>query len=190
MVKIYTKTGDSGSTSLFGGERVPKGHIRLDAYGSLDELNAYLGWFRSGTQHRDLAALVDSIQPALFDIGAHLATPKDAAKAQAVLPPLEPEPVIELERAIDTLEGELEPLNAFILPGGTPEGALLHVTRAVCRRAERSVVRAGALEDDPLPGDGLAYLNRLSDLLFVMARVVNSRASAEETRWDRSRSSK
>lgn len=181
MVKIYTKTGDAGETSLFGGERVKKDHNRLDAYGSLDELNGFLGWYVSRTREDDLAALVRSVQPVLFDIGARLATPSSAAKARGTLPELRAGAVSDLETAIDRLEGELEPLTAFILPGGTEAAALLHVARAVCRRAERRVVHAA--DGDPPEPAALAYLNRLSDLLFVMARVENRRAGEPESTW-------
>jgi cob(I)alamin adenosyltransferase len=163
---------------------VDKGHPRLEAYGALDELNAYLGWFRSRTAETDLESLLQDIQAALCDIGAHLATPTDAAKARKVLPALGQESVRGLEAAIDHLETELEPLTAFVLPGGTEDAAILHVARAVARRAEREVVRAGAEENDPLDPAGLAYLNRLSDLLFVMARVVNRRSGQSEPVWD------
>lgn len=183
MVRIYTKTGDEGETSLFGGNRVGKNDPRIEAYGSLDELNAYLGWFRSITREEDLARLVLSIQPVLFDLGAHLATPPEAEKAHRILPPLEQSKVTEIERSIDTLETELNPLTAFVLPGGTPESAVLQVTRAVARRAERAVVRAGREHNVEVPAIGLAYLNRLSDLLFVMARVVNRRQGGNEELW-------
>ena len=183
MVKIYTKTGDDGETSLFGGDRVGKNDPRLEAYGSLDELNAYLGWFRSITKEADLARLVSRIQPVLFDLGAHLATPAGADKARRVLPLLEPGKVTELERAIDALEAELTPLTAFVLPGGSSESSLLQVARAVCRRAERAVVRAAREHNVTVPQTGFAYLNRLSDLLFVMARVANKRQGGSEELW-------
>jgi cob(I)alamin adenosyltransferase len=183
VVRIYTKTGDAGDTSLFGGDRVKKDDPRLEAYGSLDELNAYLGWFRSTTAEEDLAALALAVQPVLFDLGAHLATPPEAEKARRVLPPLREESVHELETAIDTLEAELPPLTTFILPGGNAESALLQVARAVCRRAERSVVKAIQETHAILPSPGLAYLNRLSDLLFVMARVANRRQGGAEDVW-------
>jgi cob(I)alamin adenosyltransferase len=183
VVKIYTRTGDEGETSLFGGERVGKNDPRIEAYGSLDELNAYLGWFRSVTREQDLARTVSGIQPVLFDLGAHLATPSGAEKARRILPRLSAEKIAELERTIDTLETELPPLTAFVLPGGSAESALLQVTRAVCRRAERAVVHAAREHDVDVPEAGLAYLNRLSDLLFVMARVVNQRAGVSETEW-------
>jgi cob(I)alamin adenosyltransferase len=183
VVKIYTRTGDTGETSLFGGNRVSKGDDRIEAYGTLDELNAYLGWFRSAAGDADLEALAGGIQPVLFDIGAHLATPPGAEKARAVLPVLDPASVTELETAIDRLEGELAPLSEFVLPGGSEGAAILHVARAVCRRAERAVVLAGERTGAPLDPVGLAYLNRLSDLLFVMARAANRRAGVAEPTW-------
>ncbi|HET9234432.1 MAG TPA: cob(I)yrinic acid a,c-diamide adenosyltransferase, partial [Candidatus Eisenbacteria bacterium] len=166
VVRIYTKTGDAGETSLFGGDRVAKDDPRLEAYGSLDELNAFLGWFRSTTLESDLATIVLGIQPVLFDLGAHLATPRTADKARRILPAFDTARVTELEAAIDTLETELPPLTSFILPGGSAESALLQVTRAISRRAERRVVRALEESGVELPEGGLAYLNRLSDLLF------------------------
>jgi cob(I)alamin adenosyltransferase len=182
-VKIYTRTGDRGETALFGGDRVLKDDQRIEAYGTTDELNAYLGWIRSRTRHADLDAILRGAQRVLFDIGAHLATPPEAPKARAVLPPLRAEQVADLEAAIDKLEEELEPLRSFILPGGTEESALFQVARAVCRRAERMVVALRVGETLPIPEPGLAYLNRLSDLLFVMARVANRRAGAAEETW-------
>jgi cob(I)alamin adenosyltransferase len=182
-VKIYTKTGDQGETSLFGGGRVSKTHPRIEAYGTLDELNAYLGWFGARNEHEDLVSLTRSIQAMLFDLGARLATPPEAEKAQAVLPPIPGSATDDLEAAIDRLENELEPLTSFVLPGGAEDAALLHVARSVARRAEREVVRAGSESQPALPPEGFAYLNRLSDLLFVMARAVNRRASVEEPIW-------
>ncbi len=183
MVKIYTRTGDDGNTSLFGGGRVPKTHARIEAYGTVDELNAQLGVFAAGNEHEDLGRVVGSIQSRLFDVGAHLATPVDAEKARGALPVLDPGMVEELERVIDRLESELEPLTTFILPGGSPGAAALHVARTVCRRAERAAVHAretAAQDFDPVI---LTYLNRVSDLLFVMARVVNKRAGVPEPQW-------
>jgi len=181
-MKIYTKTGDKGRTGLFGGGRVPKSHARLEAYGTLDELNAHLGGCAALTGHDDLRALAIEAQSRLLDLGAHLATPKSAKKAQAALPVLDPETVSSLEAAIDRLEAELPALTTFILPGGNAEAAALHVARAVCRRAERAVVRipGGRTQVHPVV---LPYLNRLSDLLFVMARVATRRGGAPETTW-------
>ncbi len=183
MTRIYTKTGDRGMTSLFGGRQVPKDHDRLEAYGTLDELNAVLGWFRSRGPDPDLDALAASVQARLFDLGAHLATPADAGKARGHLPPFPAERVRALEAEIDRLEGDLPPLTRFILPGGTEAAAILHLARAVCRRAERAVVRVLEREHIPPEETGLAWLNRLSDLLFVMSRTVNRRGGVEEETW-------
>ena len=178
MVKIYTRTGDGGDSSLFGGDRVRKDHARLEAYGTLDELNAFLGWFRSVSRHEDLDALAAGAQGVLLDLGAHLATPPSAEKARAHLPEIPEARIEELERAIDALEAELSPLTTFLLPGGAEAASILHVARTVCRRAERRVV---AVQDSP--PIAVVYLNRLSDLLFVAARVVNKREGVEETLW-------
>jgi len=181
-MKIYTRTGDKGRTGLFGGGRVPKSHARLEAYGTLDELNAHLGVFAALTRHDDLRALAQDAQSRLFDLGAHLATPRSARKAQAALPPLSEDMVTALETAIDGLEKELLPLTTFILPGGNPEAASLHVARAVCRRAERAAVRIPGGRTQ-LPPVVLPYLNRLSDLLFVMARAATRRDAVAEMPW-------
>ena len=181
MVRIYTRSGDEGDTSLFGGGRVPKNHVRLDAYGTLDELNALLGLVRVRSAHDDLKETLVDVQSRLFDIGAHLATPPDAEKARTALPHLDESLPTELEQVIDRLEDELEPLTTFILPGGNVEAATLHVARTVCRRAERAT--AAIPERDTLHPVILTYLNRLSDLLFVMARVVVARAGDDEDPW-------
>ena len=180
MVKIYTRTGDGGESSLFGGHRVRKDDPRLVAYGTLDELNAILGWFRSRSPHADLDRAADAAQRMLLAVGAHLATPAES-KARAVLPELTMSAVEDVERTIDALDAELTPLTSFLLPGGTEDAAILHLARTVCRRAERATVDVDAFHViDPLI---LPYLNRLSDLLFVMARVVNRRAGRSETTW-------
>jgi cob(I)alamin adenosyltransferase len=181
-MKIYTKTGDKGRTGLFGGGRVAKSHARLEAYGTLDELNANLGLFAALTSQDDLRLLTHGVQSRLFDLGAHLATPRSAVKAQKALPALREDQVAELEKAIDRLEMELPALTGFILPGGTPEAAVLQVARAVCRRAERAVVRISGPRAQIHPVI-LPYLNRLSDLLFVMARVMTHRHGAPEILW-------
>lgn len=180
-MKIYTRTGDQGRTSLFGGRRVTKHHLRLEAYGTLDELNAVLGWYRARCGDPDLADTVLDIQSRLFDVGAHLATPSSAMKAKKHLPPIGEEQVARLEREIDRLETELPPLTSFVIPGGNEEASLLHVARAVCRRAERSVVRMKSF--DTLNKTIVPYLNRLSDLLFVMARVAVHRRGDAEIPW-------
>jgi cob(I)alamin adenosyltransferase len=180
-MKIYTKTGDAGDTGLFGGPRVSKDDLRVEAYGSVDELNATLGATRDRGRDPELDALLTRIQEQLFAIGAELATPA-GARARAALPGVSPGWTPELEGAIDRLEAELTPLRHFILPGGDPLAADLHRARAVCRRAERRVVALHHRE--PADPELLAYLNRLSDLLFVAARVANHRARVAEIQWD------
>jgi len=181
-LKIYTKTGDRGDTGLFGGGRVRKDHPRVEAYGDVDELNAALGLARSIELMPRIDEVLVPIQRDLFAIGALLATP-DTGKMREQLAKarIDEGRIAELERAIDDGEGELEPLKAFILPGGTPKAAALHVARTVCRRAERRVVHlAGEID---VPQTAVVYLNRLSDLLFVLARVANRRAGAGEVTW-------
>jgi cob(I)alamin adenosyltransferase len=183
-MRIYTRTGDKGDTGLFGGGRVPKDHPRVEAYGDVDELNAMLGLARSIEMMPRIDEVLAPIQRDLFSLGALLATPlPDKVKQQLEKARLDDGRIAELERAIDAGEAELEPLTAFILPGGTPKAAALHVARTVCRRAERRVI---ALAHDPemhVPGIVVVYLNRLSDLLFVLARVANRRAGAAEVTW-------
>ncbi len=181
-MKIYTRTGDAGETSLFGGGRVRKDHPRTSAYGDVDELNSALGLARATAPTDLFDELLDQIQRDLFSVGGRLATPRPekVAKAmeKAVLPP---ERAAAFERVMDEAEAELAPLRAFVLPGGTPKAAALHVARTVCRRAERSVV-ALAAEDEVSP-DVLVYLNRLSDLLFTLARLANHRAGTADLTW-------
>lgn len=181
-MKIYTKTGDGGDTGLFGGGRVPKDHIRVAAYGDVDELNSVLGVARATQPTAFCDALLESIQRDLFALGGHLATP-DPAKVAAALEKadLAPERVTAFEQAIDQATGELPPLRAFVLPAGTPKAAALHHARTVCRRAERSVVRLAHSES--VPELFLVYLNRLSDLLFALARVANHRDGAGDVTW-------
>jgi cob(I)alamin adenosyltransferase len=181
-LRIYTRTGDSGTTALFGGGRVDKDDVRVAAYGDVDELNSCIGVVRA-TAPCDLAdALLQSIQRDLFSIGGHLATP-DPDKVRKALAKAElSEAVItQFETAIDGLDGELAPLKAFILPGGTLKSATLHSARCVCRRAERSVVTLARAAD--VPPLFLTYLNRLSDLLFTLARVANHRAGVADVTW-------
>ncbi|MFI5315053.1 MAG: cob(I)yrinic acid a,c-diamide adenosyltransferase [Myxococcota bacterium] len=182
-MKIYTRGGDAGETSLFGGERVSKSAPRVSAYGEVDELNSVVGVARAELAHPDLSAMLETIQSSLFDLGGELATP-GAAERQARGkggPRIAESDVTELERWIDQLETELEPLRNFILPGGARAAALLHLARTVCRRAERGVISLAAREAiDPLL---VRYLNRLSDFLFVMARAVNRRAGVAEPQW-------
>jgi cob(I)alamin adenosyltransferase len=181
-MKIYTKTGDEGATGLFGGGRVGKDHPRVEAYGDVDELNAALGMARAVELMPRIDEVLVPLQRDLFGIGALLATP-DLAKMHEQLAKarIDAERIAELERAIDACEQELEPLRAFILPGGTPKSAALHVARTVCRRAERRVI---ALQREvEIPQIVVVYLNRLSDLLFMLARLANKRAGAGEVTW-------
>lgn len=181
-MKIYTKTGDAGTTGLFGGGRVPKDDSRVDAYGDVDELNAVLGAARATGPMPRVDEVLVAVQRDLFAIGALLATPNlekmhdHLAKAR-----IDDARITELEHAIDACDSELDTLKAFIIPGGTPKAAALHVARTVCRRAERKVVHLG--QSVELPTLTVVYLNRLSDLLFSLARVANSRAGAGEVTW-------
>jgi cob(I)alamin adenosyltransferase len=181
-MKIYTKTGDTGETGLFGGGRVPKDDIRVDAYGDVDELNAVLGMARCIEIMPRIDEVLVPVQRDLFAIGALLATP-DREKMALHLEKarIDEARITELEHAIDDAEQELEPLKAFIIPGGTPKAAALHLARTVCRRAERHVVRLQHEVD--LPPLAVMYLNRLSDLLFTLARLANRRAGAGEVTW-------
>lgn len=181
-LKIYTRTGDRGDTALFGGGRVGKDDVRVDAYGDVDELNAALGLARAIELMPRVDAVLVPIQHDLFAVGALLATPdRDKMQEQLAKARLDEERVAELEAAIDAGEDELEPLTAFILPGGTPKAAALHVARTVCRRAERRVVALA--REVEVPVLVVMYLNRLSDLLFVLARVANRRAGTGEAEW-------
>jgi cob(I)alamin adenosyltransferase len=180
-VKIYTRRGDAGETDLFGGARVSKDALRVEAYGEVDELNAALGVCAATTQHIDLRDAVRRIQALLFSIGATFATPVPERREKSGAPALAPSDTEALERHIDALEGELAPLRRFVLPGGCPAAAAFHVARTVCRRAERRAVALHRAE--PLPEDCLRFLNRLSDLLFVMARAENRRAGVADVEW-------
>ena len=181
-MKIYTKTGDTGQTGLFGGGRVSKDDLRVEAYGDVDELNAVLGMARCIEIMPRIDEVLVPIQRDLFAIGALLATPdRDRMAAHLEKARIDEARITELEHAIDDGESELEPLHAFIIPGGTPKAAALHVARTVCRRAERHVVRLQ--HDVELPPIAIIYLNRLSDLLFTLARLANRRAGAGEVTW-------
>ena len=185
MPKIYTRTGDDGTTGLFGGARVRKDELRIEAIGTVDELNAALGWVRSefaraGTAPADADGLLARLQHQLFDLGAELATPGGLPEYQAGIREAH---VAHLESAIDEQEAGLEPLRVFILPGGAPAAAALHVARGICRRAERRLVALMAQET--VRGELLQYLNRLSDLLFVLARAVNRSNRMSDVHWER-----
>ena len=183
-MKIYTRTGDAGTTALYGGERVPKDARRVEAYGTVDEANALLGVARtqlgsSADSSDNYDALLARVQSALFDVGADLATPESSYRQNIV--PLTEADVTGLERDIDRLEVALPPLHAFILPGGHPAAASLHLARTVVRRAERRTVELS--HHEALNPQVTAYLNRLSDLLFVLARAVNAAAGVEDHEW-------
>lgn len=180
-MKIYTRTGDSGDTGLFGGGRVSKTHPRVEAYGDVDELNAAIGLARALEPMPRIDEVLVPVQRDLFAIGALLATPdREKMKRQLEKASIDERRVTDLEHAIDDGDRELEPLKSFIIPGGTPKAAALHVARTVCRRAERRVV---ALADEEIPPVVVVYLNRLSDLLFTLARVASRRAGAGEVTW-------
>ena len=179
-MRIYTKTGDGGETSLFDNTRVSKADARVDAYGEVDELNACLGAARAVGVGDDLVAPLDAIQQDLFALGARLADPSARIAQRVTKAGITAAAVERLEQLIDRLDAEAPPLKRFILPGGCPGGALLHLARTVCRRAERRVIALGPDAVDPIL---IVYLNRLSDLLFVMARAVNHRAGMPEVEW-------
>lgn len=178
-MKIYTKTGDSGETALFGGARVSKADPRVESYGDVDELNAQLGVARAAGLPDDIDGLLATVQAKLFDVGAELATAPGSKASK--MPRVSEADVAVLEAAIDRFEEELEPLQNFILPGGAAAAAWLHVGRTVARRAERRVV-ALAAQTEVRP-TVVHYLNRLSDLLFVLARVGNHRAGVADVPW-------
>ena len=179
-MKIYTKTGDEGDTSLFDNTRVRKSDARVDAYGEVDELNACLGAVRAAGVDSDIDETLVTIQKELFAVGARLADPASRIAGRVTKAAVTDEAIGRLEQTIDRLETELPALRRFILPGGSNAGAQLHVARTVCRRAERRVVGLGPGSVEP---GVVIYLNRRSDLLFVMARAVNRRGGAVETEW-------
>jgi cob(I)alamin adenosyltransferase len=176
-MKIYTRTGDLGQTSLFGGTRVAKNDPRIDAYGTVDELSSHLGVCRATAIPAETDAELERVQSDLFEIGAHLASPGTSRFSG-----VETSRIEELERAIDTMERELTPLTTFILPAGALAAAQLHVARTVCRRAERCVV--GLQDESAATQSTIAYLNRLSDYLFVAARFANLRAGVADVPWE------
>lgn len=177
--RIYTRTGDGGETGLFGGGRVSKADARVEAYGAVDELNAVLGWARTVGQDPVIEAALATAQEDLFAIGAHLATTGGAAANH--LPPLPAARIAEWEAWMDRAEAELPPLKSFVLPGGRAAAAALHVGRTVCRRAERRVVALA--ESEAVEDTIVIYLNRLSDLLFMAARLANASAGVEDVLW-------
>jgi cob(I)alamin adenosyltransferase len=178
-MKIYTKKGDKGETALFGGERVPKDALRIEAYGTVDELNSILGVIRSLQPAVAIDNILLKIQYQLFELGADLATPRK--KINRHVPRIKKYHITRLEKFIDTVDSQLEPLKVFILPGGSVIASYLHFARTICRRAERFAVRLARYEN--IGGNIVVYLNRLSDLLFVLARSANKLEQFHETQW-------
>ena len=179
-VKLYTRSGDGGETALVGGARVSKADPRVEAYGDVDELNALLGFVRSSGVDADVADVLAGLQRDLFALGARLADPDAHLAGRVAKASLGANDVERLETLIDRFDAEPPPLRRFILAGGTPAGAALHLARTVCRRAERRMV---ALSEPQVEPNLLAYINRVSDLLFALARAVNHRAGVTETEW-------
>ena len=179
-MKIYTKTGDSGTTSLLGGARVSKAHIRIEAYGTVDELNSYIGLLRDQPVNASRKDLLKEIQDRLFTLGADLAT--EPGKDKVVKPDLFDSDVEGLEKAMDEMDESLEPLKNFVLPGGHQSVSFAHLARCVCRRAERITI---ALNDqEPVNALTIRYLNRLSDYLFTLGRKMAAELEAEEVKWE------
>jgi len=181
-MRIYKRTGDAGMTSLSGGARVPKTHACIEAYGTIDELNSYLGLVRVLSPELKIETLDDlitKVQTDLMIVGADLATPPDS---RVDVPRIEKRHILQLETYIDTFDQNLPELRSFVLPGGSQVGATLHIARTVCRRAERLTIRAG--ESESINENVIVYLNRLSDLLFVLARWINDRTGHEEDVWN------
>ncbi len=180
-MKIYTKTGDAGETSLFGGKRVTKDNSRIDAYGTIDELNALLGLSRTETNDKKLDKMIEEIQNGLFTAGADLATPFENERKGMNVPRINEEDIRLLEKYIDEIDALLPELKAFILPGGSRAASLLHLARTICRRGERKTVALSLNED--IGKFILIYLNRLSDLLFVLARYANFVENTPDVEW-------
>jgi cob(I)alamin adenosyltransferase len=180
-MKIYTKTGDKGETGLFGGERVSKKSLRIEAYGTIDELNSFIGVAVTEVKNADIKVLLEKIQNDLFSIGSDLATPMTEKNLKLNIKRVPEEMFSRLEKEIDRFEEKLEPLRNFILPGGTRGASLIHVCRTVCRRAERLVT--ALKETEGINDNILIYLNRLSDLMFVLSRYENSDAGKSDIKW-------
>ena len=178
-MKLYTGHGDDGSTSLFGGRRVPKDDLRVEAYGTVDELNSAIGFAAAAGGHDELTRLIELVQPQLFDIGANLCTPAEANRDH--IPSVTDEHVAALEQAIDRTCDPLPPMRHFVLPGGTELASRLHLARCVCRRAERLTVTLARAE--AVDARIIIYLNRLSDLLFAMARRANQLEDVADVPW-------
>lgn len=177
--KIYTKTGDKGQTSLIGGTRLPKHHVRIEAYGTVDELNSHIGLLRDVIEDKTTFDLLISIQDRLFTIGSHLAADPEKNKMQ--LPPIFEEDVVALEKAIDKINEQVPEMKSFVLPGGHIHVSYCHIARCVCRRAERSVLRLA--ENEKVEEIHAKYLNRLSDYLFILSRWITFEKKANEIPW-------
>jgi cob(I)alamin adenosyltransferase len=186
-MKIYTRTGDTGETGLFGGQRVPKDHVRVEAYGAVDELNSVIGHalvvIAADAGMLDVAERLLAVQSELFSVGANLATPapEDGGRSSAAIPTLDPARIADLEHWIDEAEAELEPLQNFVLPGGSEAAARLHLARTACRRAERRTITLA--HEARIDESAVVYLNRLSDYLFTLARLANRRVDIQDTPW-------
>lgn len=178
-MKIYTKTGDKGTTSLIGGTRLSKAHVRIDAYGTVDELNSYIGMLRDQPVNENRRELLKEIQDRLFTIGSHLASESDQTKR--ILPDLLEDDVKVLESAMDVIDLQVPPLRAFVLPGGHPSVSFGHIARTVCRRAERAVIHLQQGEE--VEEIVIRYLNRLSDYLFMLCRAMTYELNIEEVTW-------
>ncbi len=179
-MKIYTKTGDKGDTSLFGGQRVPKDALRIEAYGTIDELNAVLGCALAENADSNLNEMLRQVQNQLFVLGADLATPHSTV--EGTVRRIAAADSVVLEGFIDRCQTSLQPLNNFIIPGGSLTASFLHLARTVCRRAERIVVRLS--RNEQIGEEVIVFLNRLSDLLFVLSRFMNQKAGLRETQWN------
>ena len=182
MTKIYTKTGDKGDTGLFGGQRVPKYSLRIEAYGTVDELNSFIGLTIIEVKDQDVKNLLENIQNELFVVCSNLAAPDADKNDKLKIPAVEEEFILELEKSIDHFEEKVEPLKNFILPGGSKSAALLHVCRTICRRAERKVVELSSKEK--VSGKIIILLNRLSDLFFVISRYENHLSGIPDVKWN------
>jgi len=185
-MKVYTKTGDKGTTALFGGTRVPKHHIRIESYGTVDELNSHIGLIRDQQINPNYKKILERVQDRLFTIGAILATPPDKevlknGKERLNIPKISDSDIELLENEIDNMESELQPMTHFVLPGGHTIVSYCHIARCVCRRAERLAVHLNDLE--PVDIMVLTYMNRLSDYLFVLARKLSHDLQADEVKW-------
>ena len=178
-MKIYTKTGDRGTTSLIGGTRLSKAHVRIDAYGTVDELNSYIGLLGDQPVNEKRKEILKEIQDRLFTIGSHLASESD--KSKRILPDLLEEDIVLLEKEMDSIDGQVEPLRAFVLPGGHQSVSFGHVARTVCRRAERAVIHLQQGEE--VENIVIRYLNRLSDYLFMLCRIMTHELGIDEVTW-------